>query len=245
MAKKKSKAVVEIDPTEATKQRIVDDTFTVGESRVTFMDAQAFAAHGLIEMHPDDAASVNAADTIVRVRATQKLADEFPSQVVGNDVASITATASGATSGAQDSELVKDNPTMATEAVAVDQTSAQANTAPIFAVASGVPLKGSLRITNGGKPSKYPFAQLQPPTQGPEGTVYFSFHIPTAADSKNGNPAKTFAGVVSTATMQAKKKATVKDSNGVETVGKYAHYVIRRVDASDPAGEGARVYRTE
>lgn len=245
MAKKKAAAQTVVDAPNPL-QTIVDETFEKGESRVTFADAQSLAANGMVEIHPEDASSANVATTLVRVRATQKLADEFPSQVVGNDVQSVTATASGATSGAQDSELVKDNPTMATEAVAVDQTGEQANTAPVFAVSSGVPLKGSLRISNGGKPSKYPFAQLQVPAQDQNGQpIYFSFHIPKSADSKNGNPAKTFAGVVSTATMQAKKKATVKDANGVETVGKYAHYVIRRVDASDPAGEGARVYRTE
>jgi hypothetical protein len=133
---------------------------------------------------------------------------------------------------------------MATQAVATDQTQgnvAEAQTASPYAVSFGVPLKGSIRAVSTSKTSKYPFAQLAPPVMDANGNPgYASFHIPVSADTKNGDPAKTFAGVVSTATLQAKKRA--EKANDGSTPAKY---VIRRVEANDPNGAGARVYRVQ
>lgn len=85
---------------------------------------------------------------------------------------------------------------------------------PVFELDDNVPLPATVR--RGRSESIYPFE-----TMG----VNQSFHI--AATAEKENPAREYASTISSATRRLEPK----------------RFVIRAVDASDPRGVGARVYR--
>jgi len=87
-----------------------------------------------------------------------------------------------------------------------------------FAIDDGITMPPSRGGRNRGV---YPFDQL---------TVGQSFHVP--ASEAKPNPAKSLASTVSSANKR----------NGKEG-GSGAKYEVRSVDASDPRGAGARVWR--
>jgi len=104
---------------------------------------------------------------------------------------------------------------------AAPETETATETKVVFEIESGIPVP---RTRQGGKGGgKYPFAKME---------VGQSFHV--AATEENDNPAKNLASTVSA----AKKRYKVD--------GKLTrNFVVRRVDETDPKGNGARVFRIE
>jgi hypothetical protein len=151
------------------KQQIVNDTFTgKGYSVIDPAISQELAASGHVEVSSTDP---------TMVRATQLLADEFPSNIVGNDVSSVPAMQNSQT---------EVQPEMATSTATPTYPTCRTK------------MHGTARTRN--RVSKYPFALLGEP----DASGYDSFHISASADV---DAKKKFAGVVSTATMREKKAA--------------------------------------
>lgn len=213
----------------ATRQRIVDETFAVGQSEVISSQAKELATDGLVSIHPLDS-NVSNPTQKVRVRATQKLADEYPSNVAGNDVSSVAYPVEQTGTETGDSQTN----------MADEQTIAEV--APnAYPVSDAVAFTGTIRNAPE-RTSKYPFASLAAPADAGDGKMkYSSFHI--AATPEFPLPHKKYAGVVSTATMSAKKKSI--DPNTKKVVGTPAKFVIREAQDGDPNGKGARVFRVQ
>jgi len=115
-----------------------------------------------------------------------------------------------------------------------EQNNASNASAQTFEIDTDVPMPS----TRGGRSSvAYPFEKLE---------VNQSFHIP--ATTEKPNPAKSIASTVSAAsksfaTDTGKTKTTPK-GNTVPVLEFTRKFSVKAVDASDPKGAGARVWRT-
>ncbi len=89
-------------------------------------------------------------------------------------------------------------------------------------------------VKRGRGAGKYPFDAMPAPSADDDGNAIFaSFHV--APTEKRPNPAKSLASTVSSVIRR------YKDENGVVT----RKFLVRRVDETDPKGEGARVFRVQ
>jgi len=102
------------------------------------------------------------------------------------------------------------------------ETTPEAVSSDEFELESGIAIPVARRGRSGS--TRYPFDRME---------VDQSFHV--AATEENPNPAKKIASSVSSAIKR------YRDAEGNKTWG----FVVRRVDATDPTGPGARVFRTE
>lgn len=149
-----------------------------------------------------------------------------------------------------------------------------APSAPKFAIDTGVELAPVKRnFGGGGREPTYPFDNLAAPTQGPNGLIYASFHVPAVQDEK-GEWSQPGRAIGSSLAAQNRKYAretgqfetvlewvyqTGPDGKRVKVDGHYVklhqqqvqvpvtvqerEFTLRTVGVDDPRGPGARVFR--
>lgn len=237
---KETKMTATVLPTNALLVAIVAATNAGSFTYATIADATANglldAASPLVECNPTMTNPANPDE--VAFRAT-------PAGIAF--VGPVEAPAEGGEAPAAGDPVVS---TAGTDAPATETKAA----APVnFEIDDNIPMPTGKRTRTGA--SKYPFDALE---------VGKSFHVPATADDEN--PAKTLASTVATANLRYATPKVNADGSPVlregikrhkdEATGKVTttremvpemdfsrKFVVRAVDATDPRGKGARVWR--